>query len=311
MTKTEYQKAQEDTSGTYGGLGIVISHRPPQGFFIQNVEPKSPAANAGLLKGDQVISVDGTSITKASLSQLASKIRGLPDTKILLGIRRNSWDQAREILLIRKRVLMQSTSHQLLKPQVGYIAIRSFQESTETEVKESLKALHESSGGKMIGIILDLRDNPGGLFDQGVAVADLFLDSGRIVSTESRHQQHKEIQNASSAGTDTKQQLVLLVNQHTASSSEIVAGALKDHGRALLLGQATYGKGSVQTLIGLEDGSGLKLTVAHYNTPEGTPIPSSGIVPNKKLEAPESEPLSVSDDPWIKAGLEHLLQNAP
>ena len=204
---------------------------------------------------------------------------------------------------------MKSVTYELLNPQVGYIAIRSFQENTEVETQEALKAMTEKNGKSLKGLVLDLRNNPGGLFDEGVSVADRFLAKGKIVTTESRHARHREVQMASPDDTNTRIKLAVLVNRHTASSSEIVAGALKAHERAFLLGEPTYGKGSVQTLIGLEDGSGLKITVAKYNTPDGKPIPANGIVPHALLEPPEKENLPLDQDPWIDAALTHLKSN--
>ena len=306
MTPAEYQKTQEDTSGAYGGLGIVIFHEGDKGFVIRKVNPDSPAAHAGLVKGDRLLAVDKEAVSSLSLSELANKIRGLPDTKLLLTIVRKGWSGPRDIPLIRKRVVMKSVTYELLNRKVGYIAIRSFQENTEVETQEAIKAMAEKNGKTLKGLVLDLRNNPGGLFDEGVSVADRFLAKGKIVTTESRHARHREAQMASPDDTNTQIELAVLVNRHTASSSEIVAGALKAHDRAFIMGEPTYGKGSVQTLIGLEDGSGLKITVAKYNTPDGKPIPVDGIVPHAILEPPERENMPLNQDPWVKAALTHL-----
>ncbi len=306
MTPAEYQKTQEDTSGAYGGLGIVIFNEGDKGYVIRKVNADSPAAHAGLLMGDQLLAVDNEPVEKLSLSQLANKIRGLPGTKLLLKVMRDGWSGPRDIPLIRKRVVMKSVTYKLLNRKVGYLAIRSFQENTEVETQEAIKAMAEKNGEALKGLVLDLRNNPGGLFDEGVSVADRFLAKGKIVTTESRHARHREVQMASADDTNTEIQLAVLVNRHTASSSEIVAGALKAHDRAFLLGEPTYGKGSVQTLIGLEDGSGLKITVASYNTPDGQPIPAEGIVPHAILEPPERDNMALDQDPWVQAALTHL-----
>ena len=241
---------------------------------------------------------------------LSIKIRGLPDTSIKLRIMRSGWSKHRDILLVRKRVQMASVSHQRIDTHFGYIAIRSFQEKTALEVKNSLKALQKSGKSPLKGLVIDLRDNPGGLFDQGVAVADLFLHEGLIVTTESRHERHQETQRAHPDDTNKTLPLVVLVNRNTASSSEILAGALKVHQRAHIMGENTYGKGSVQTLIGLEDGSGLKITVARYKTPEGNTIPATGIPPNEVLSYSDKDTFTKSNglkaDPWIKAAIKHL-----
>ena len=308
MTPSEYQKTQEDTSGAYGGLGIVITELENNRFIIQSVASDSPAANAGLTHGDLLLAVDGLSVKDMSLRNLSSKIRGLPDTPLKLLILRKGWSKEREVLLVRKRVQMASVKHQLLNRSFGYIQIRSFQEKTALEVRTSLKELKKSSKKRLKGLILDLRDNPGGLFDQGVAVADLFLNEGLIVTTESRHERHREIQRAHAEETEKSLPIIVLINRNTASSSEIVAGALKAHQRALLLGEHTYGKGSVQTLIGLEDGSGLKITVARYKTPDGATIPASGIQPHQILvqPAPDASYTNLREDPWIGVALREL-----
>jgi carboxyl-terminal processing protease len=308
MTPSEYQKTQEDTSGAYGGLGIVISQIKSKGFIIKSVAPDSPAAHAGLTRGDRLLAVDGLSVKEMTLRNLSSKIRGLPDTPLKLLVLRKGWSKEREVLLIRKRVQMASVTHQLIKRSFGYIHIRSFQEKTALEVRTSLKELKKRTQKKLKGLILDLRDNPGGLFDQGVAVADLFLNDGLIVTTESRHERHREVQYAHAEETEKSLPMIVLINRHTASSSEIVAGALKTHQRAKLLGEHTYGKGSVQTLIGLEDGSGLKITVARYKTPDGATIPPTGIQPDHVLAepAPGTPYANLLEDPWIDAALDHL-----
>ncbi len=310
MTASEYQKTQEDTSGAYGGLGIVISKIKGGNFIIKSVAADSPAAHAGLRPEDRLLAVDEKPIKDLSLRKLSIKIRGLPDTSIKLRIMRSGWSKHRDILLVRKRVQMASVSHQRIDTHFGYIAIRSFQEKTALEVKNSLKALQKSLKSPLKGLIIDLRDNPGGLFDQGVAVADLFLHEGLIVTTESRHERHQEIQRAHPDDTNKTLPLVVLVNRNTASSSEILAGALKAHQRAHIMGENTYGKGSVQTLIGLEDGSGLKITVARYKTPEGNTIPATGIPPNEVLSYSDKDTFTKSSglkaDPWIKAAIKHL-----
>ena len=311
MTRGEYQKTQEDTSGAYGGLGIVITHESNGSFSIRKVNADSPAAHAGLLQGDRVIAIDNAPVASLSLSDLASKIRGLPNTKVLLTITREGWSGPREIPLVRKRVVMKSVNAQLLSQQIGYVAIRSFQENTELEMSDALKELASKNGKRLKGLVLDLRDNPGGLFDEGVAVADRFIAKGKIVLTESRHARHREVQMASPEDTDEKLPIAVLVNRNTASASEIVAGALMVHQRAVVMGEPTYGKGSVQTLIGLEDGSGLKLTVASYNTPDGKPIPSEGLAPNEVLPPAKKETASPSEDPWVQAAISRLLSKRP
>ncbi len=240
-----------------------------------------PAQRAGLQVNDIILAIDGESIAKEPLPQSVPLLRGVPGTKVILEIERAKWSASRSVPLIRRHVRVKSVVGESLGNKIGYVAIRSFQERTDHDLGEVLASLRRAEvGGELKGLVLDLRDNPGGLLDEGVKVADRFLAEGTIVRTEGRNPRNAEVEMAHRRGTEAPYPVAILVNDGTASASEIVAGALQDHRRAKIVGTRSYGKGSVQTLFGLDDGSGLKLTVARYFTPSGRSIQEKGIVPD-------------------------------
>lgn len=296
MRPEQYQKLKEDTAGEFGGLGIEVTEDDQVGIRIDNATPDGPADRAGIKAGDRIVSVDGEDTTGFHLQEVVKRMRGVPGTKVVLGIRRPGWKRARDIPLIRRHVRVGSVAHRLLdKEGVGYVHIRAFQERTDHELGEALRDLRragkQTPHRKLKGLILDLRDNPGGLFDEGIKVADRFLKEGVIVTTKGRNPDNNEVDRAHPRGTEGDYPIAVLVNEGTASASEIVAGALQDQKRAKLVGTKTYGKGSVQTLFGLDDGSGLKLTVARYFTPSGRSINDTGIDPDVLVRAgPALEP---------------------
>lgn len=283
MRPSEYQKLREDTAGEFGGLGIRLI-TDDVGIFIEGVSPQGAADRAGLLAGDRIVAIDKQDIDGLGIGEVADRLRGVPGTKVVVGVVRAGWSAPRDIALVRRYVHVESVEHELLSGDVGYLRIRTFQERTDQEVAEALAALRREArgqgGGRLAGLVLDLRDNPGGLLDEGVKVADRFLEGGDIVRTEGRNPRSVERQVAHARGTEAKYPMAVLINGGTASASEILAGALQDHGRAVLVGTKSYGKGSVQTLFGLEDGAGLKLTIARYFTPKGRNIQKVGIVPD-------------------------------
>jgi carboxyl-terminal processing protease len=283
MRPAEYQKLREDTAGEFGGLGIRMQ-QTDVGIFIDGVDPDGAAGRAGLKSNDRIVGVDGEDIKGLPIDEVAKRLRGVPGTKVVVTIARAGWGSPRDIPLIRRHVRVDSVEHQLLAGGVGYVRIYSFQERTDQELAEALSDLRRAARGqgaqKLTGLVLDLRDNPGGLLEEGVKVADRFLDDGDIVRTEGRNPRHVERQVAHERGTEGRYPMMVLVNGGTASASEIVAGALQDHDRATVIGTQSFGKGSVQTLFGLEDGSGLKLTIARYFTPKGRSINKVGIAPD-------------------------------
>jgi len=279
MRPAEYQKLREDTAGEFGGLGITVSARG-DAVFIDAVVDDGPAAVAGIVAGDELLAVDGVTFAGLPLDAAVKLLRGVPGTRALVSVRRASWSAPRDIPLVRRQVRVGSVDSYALDDGVGYVRIRVFQERTDDEVGAALARLKKELGPSGLkGLVLDLRDNPGGLFDEGVRVADRFIEAGEIVRTEGRDPRNAEIERAVVTGTEENFPVVVLVNGGTASASEILAGALQDHGRAVVVGTRTYGKGSVQTLYGLDDGSGLKITVARYFTPSGRSIHNVGIDP--------------------------------
>jgi carboxyl-terminal processing protease len=310
----EYKKLQEDTAGEFGGVGIHLTV-DKEGVLIEGVVENGPAERAGLLAGDRMVAIEKEKLVDPILANVVDVLRGVPGTRVLMTIARDQWEEPREIALVRRHVRVPSISHEIMHSKGGdaiaYVRIKSFQERTAHDLSQVLSGYQQQTrvAGGITGIILDLRDNPGGLFDQGVMVADLFLSEGDIVRTMGRNPRNVERQKAHPSGAITKLPLVLLVNEGTASASEIVAGALQDQGRAVVLGQNSYGKGSVQTLFGLDGGAGLKLTVARYYTPNGRSIQEETIKPDivlaKKILAPGAV-VSAQEDPEIAKSLEVL-----
>ena len=297
LDRRQHEEMQIDTRGEFHGLGIEISKR--RDGFIEVVAPieGTPAWQVGLKAKDRIVSICPTEPPKEwtepcrttkgmDLSDAVGLMRGKRGTTITIRIFREGFEQPEPYTIRRDVVKVVSVSGRLLEPGYGYVRVRSFQERTAKDLERHLGRIRKEAGGELKGLVLDLRDNPGGLLDQAVEVADLWVDEGLIVSTRGRvdSQQH-EFRAASDA--DGTYPMVVLVNGGSASASEIVAGALQDHHRALVLGGATFGKGSVQTVYPLRDRSGLRLTTALYYTPAGRSIQEVGIEPDIEVdEAP-------------------------
>jgi carboxyl-terminal processing protease len=295
---TAYLPAQQlreltnDTSGKFGGIGVVLSQQNGRLEVIE-VVPDTPAAKARIQPGDVILGVDGMQVTKSNVEEVLNKLRGLPGSQVKLEIQpvpeagplKGVRQKNRMLQLVREIIKSTSVTHQSLSPGYAYVRIGVFQEDTNEQVDKALRRYEAENKGKLNGLILDLRSNPGGLLDQAVRVADLFLDSGIIVSTVGRDRARQEVEYASKRQTHPYMPMVVLVNEASASASEIVAGALQDHNRALVVGMPTFGKGSVQSIIPLSNGAGLKMTVARYYTPNGRSIQAKGINPDVILPA--------------------------
>ena len=290
MPPNMYKEMQEETKGRFEGLGIEITIKEGVLTVVSPIED-TPAFKAGILAGDQILKIDGDSTKNLTLDDSAKRMRGPKGTQVTITIMRGGFTKPREFTLTRDVIPVRSVRHELLEKQYGYIRLSQFQEKTEGELDKALKALEEGSKGSMKGLVLDLRNNPGGLLDQAVKVADRFIESGLIVSMEGRREDQKMKFFAHSQGTIARYPLIVLVNGGSASASEIVAGAIQDHGRGILVGTQTFGKGSVQTIFPLKDGSGLRLTTARYFTPNGRSIQAKGIIPDiiVKPSLPEEE----------------------
>ena len=281
MTKEEYRELMLETKGSFTGIGVEITVKDN---FLTVVSPieGTPADKVGMKAGDKIIKIENTRTKDMSLMEAVKKIRGPKGTKVNLTIMREGEAKPLEFSITRGVIPLISVRQYFLTPEIGYVRISNFQSKT---VKDLSAALEEMEKGREIkGLVLDLRNNPGGLLSQAIEVSDLFLNSGLIVSTKGRISSQNI---TATAHTDKKPRtypIIVLINSGSASAAEIVAGALQDNKRALVLGTRSFGKGSVQTILPLSDGSGLRLTTARYYTPSGKSIQSSGIVPDIELD---------------------------
>jgi len=279
MPPSMFKEMQEETKGRFEGLGIEITIKEGVLAVVSPIED-TPAFKAGILAGDQILKIDGESTKNFTLMDSVKRLRGPKGTKVTITIMREGFTKPRDFTLVRDVIPIRSVRHELLDKHYGYIRISQFQDKTDSDFEKAMKALEEESKGTLRGLILDLRNNPGGLLDQAVKISDRFIESGIIVSIDGRREEVKQKWPAHPEGTITGYPLVVLVNGGSASGAEIVAGAIQDHGRGILVGTQTFGKGSVQTIIPLKDGSGLRLTTARYFTPNGRSIQAKGIVPD-------------------------------
>jgi len=273
-----FDDLQSETKGEFGGIGIVITMRDGRLTVISPIEG-TPAYKAGVQAQDIIIKVEGEQTKDMMLWEAVKKMRGEPGTPVEIGIYRKGEPEILELTLVRAVIPLESVRSLTLKPGYGYIWVTNFRENTTDEVKKALKEL-EKETSPLKGLILDLRDNPGGLLDQAVKVSDIFLETGIIVSIKGREGKEGEEYTAHQNIGANDYPIVLLINGGSASASEIVAGALQDNHRALVLGTTSFGKGSVQTVRPLRDGYALKYTIARYYTPSGKSIQAEGILPD-------------------------------
>ena len=290
MSPEIFKDMKVDTSGEFGGLGIEISIR--NGLLI-NVSPieDTPASRAGLQAGDQILKIEDQFTKDMEIMEAVHLMRGAAGTEIKITIMRSSFDKPKEFILKREVIKVRSVKTKMLEKGYGYVRIAQFQERTGEDLDQALKKLQEENAGNLEGLILDLRNNPGGLLDQAVQVADQFLAEGLIVYTKGREADSEMEFSAMRGGTEPDYPMVVLINGGSASASEIVAGALQDHKRAVILGTQSFGKGSVQTIIPLNDNSGLRLTTAKYYTPNGSSIQALGISPDIEVQQVEIKEL--------------------
>ena len=278
MTPDLYKELEVETQGQFGGIGIEITILKDVLTVVSPVEG-TPAFNAGIKSGDQIIRIDGKTTKDITIMEAVKKLRGPKDTKIIITIMRDDMSTAKDITLTRAVIQIKSVRYKILEDNIAYIRIASFHERTVEDLRKALRETSEKLR-PMKGLILDLRNDPGGLLTQAIEASDMFLTSGVIVSTRGRTKNMETKAIARNNNSEISCPMVVLVNEGTASAAEIVAGALQDNGRALIVGTQTFGKASVQTIIPLEDGSAIKLTTARYYTPKGRSIQAEGIKPD-------------------------------
>ncbi|RKZ94444.1 MAG: peptidase S41 [Gammaproteobacteria bacterium] len=278
----DFKELREGTSGEFGGLGIEVTM---EDGFVKVVSPidDTPAAKAGVLAGDLIVRLDDAPVKGMSLGDAVDVMRGKPGSKLLLTIIREGEDKPLKIELTRAIIKVKSVKQRMLEPGYGYIRISTFQSRTGPSLKEAISALKIENDGDLKGLVLDLRNNPGGLLNAAIDVSDAFITKGLIVYTDGRIEESKQKFNAKPDDLLKGAPLVVLVNGGSASASEIVAGALQDHHRAVIIGSKTFGKGSVQTVMPLTNDTAVKMTTARYFTPSGRSIQAEGIVPDIKV----------------------------
>ena len=282
------QAMQVQTKGEFGGLGIEVTM---EGGYVKVIAPidDTPAANAGLQPGDLITHLDGQTVQELTLAEAVDRMRGKVGTDIRLTILRGKRDPF-DVTITRAIIKIRSVRYRA-EGDIGYIRITAFNEQTEIGLERAMKALKQELGEKMTGIVVDLRNNPGGLLNQAVMVSDAFLDRGEIVSTRGRKPEDTQRFNAEPGDLAAGLPMVVLINGGSASASEIVAGALRDHGRAIILGTRSFGKGSVQTIMPLANQGAIRLTTARYYTPSGVSIQAKGIEPDILVEQARLEPI--------------------
>lgn len=277
-----YKEMKVDTRGEFAGLGIEISLRDGVLTIVAPIED-TPASRAGLQSGDHILKIEDQYTKGMEIMEAVQLMRGAPGTPVSITIMRSAFEKPQEFTLNREVIKVKSVKSKTLEDGFGYVRLTQFQERSAEDLGKVLEKLREENGGTLQGLILDLRNNPGGLLEQAVEVADRFLSQGLIVYTQGREDDAKMEFSATRHGTEPDYPIVVLINGGSASASEIVAGALQDHGRAVIMGIQSFGKGSVQTIIPLSDKSGLRLTTARYYTPNGTSIQARGIVPDVEV----------------------------
>lgn len=277
MTPDDFKELQVETKGIFSGIGIEITLKDNILTVVSPIEG-TPAYKEGIKAGDRILKIDGKSTKDMTLMDAVKRMRGEKGTKVTISILREGWSETKDFVITRDVIPIHSVKNKELEKGYGYIRVINFQDKTSFDLKAALTELEKQTPLK--GLILDLRNNPGGLLDQAVKVADEFIDEGLIVYTDGRIKSQNIRFTAHNEGYSHNYPIIVMVNEGSASASEIVAGALQDHKRALVLGAQTFGKGSVQTVIPMEDGSGLRLTTARYYTPNGRSIQAKGITPD-------------------------------
>jgi carboxyl-terminal processing protease len=288
MNAKAFRDMQVQTRGEFGGLGLEVT---AENGLIKVVSPidDTPAARAGVKSGDLITMLDGQTVQGLTLTEAVDKMRGAPGSTIKLTLKREGVNTPVEVSMTREVIHIQVVRSRLEAGDIGYIRLTAFNEQTDPGLRKAVQDLKQKAGGNLRGLILDLRNNPGGLLDQAVAVSDDFLDQGEVVSTRARHPQESQRWNAKPGDIAQDTPLVVMINGGSASASEIVAGALQDQRRAVVLGTRSFGKGSVQTVMPLPGNGAMRLTTARYYTPSGRSIQGLGITPDIEVAASRTE----------------------
>ena len=300
MSPQIFNEMQTETSGEFGGLGIEVSMESGVVKVISPIDD-TPASRAGIKAGDYIVKINNTQVQGKSLSEAVELMRGPVGTSIELTIRRRGEKKALNFIIVREIIEIQSVKADVLEKNVGYIRLTSFNENSGEQIKEKIKDLENKK--KVKAYILDLRNNPGGLLSQAIRITDYFLDNGEIVSTKSRKASENKKWFAKEGDLTKGKTLIVMINYGSASASEIVAGALKDHKRAILIGENSFGKGSVQSIIPLKNDGAIRLTVAKYYLPSGKSISEVGVSPDIEID-------EESDDFQIKTDTDNQLNYA-
>ena len=289
----EYREIRNSTSGRYSGVGLEVSTEDGAILVIAPIDG-TPAQRAGIESGDEIIEIDGVAVRNGGLNDAIGKMRGHAGTTLTIKVRRQDYDDPLTFHLTRQKIQVASVRHEVLQPSYGYVRLSQFNESTADELSRAIDEMTDEvqvrTGDMLTGLILDLRNNPGGILDSAVEVSDLFLDEGIIVTADGRTPESRFRHDAEIGDIMDGAVVVVLVNGGSASASEIVAGALQDHGRALIIGTTTFGKGLVHTVMPLSKGRAIKLTTSHYYTPSGDSIHETGIAPDIMVEGSREFP---------------------
>ena len=290
MNPEVFKESQQDTSGEFGGLGIEVSMEAGVVKVISPIDD-TPAAKAGVKAGDYIVKINGEQVQGKTLMEAVNLMRGPVGTSIEITIRRKGLKRAKIIKIVREIIEVRSVVAKQIKNKIGYLRLRAFNENSGSQLKNEIAKIEKNK--KTIGYILDLRNNPGGLLSQAVKISDFFLDDGEIVSTNGRKNEENRKFFARKGDKISGKPLIVLINGGSASASEIVAGALQDQKRAVLLGETTYGKGSVQSIIPLQNDGAIRLTVSRYYLPSGKSISEVGVIPDIRVEE-EGEDFSIN-----------------
>ena len=292
MNPEVFKESQQETSGEFGGLGIEVSMESGVVKVITPIDD-TPAAKAGVKAGDYIVRINGEQVQGKTLMEAVNLMRGPVGTSIEITIRRKGLKKAKIIKIIREVIEVRSVISKQIQNKVGYLRLRAFNQNSGSQLKKEISKIEKNK--KTVGYILDLRNNPGGLLSQAIKIADFFLDDGEIVSTNGRKARENKKFFARKGDKINGKPLIVLINNGSASASEIVAGALQDQKRAVLLGETTYGKGSVQSIIPLKNRGAIRLTVSKYYLPSGKSISEVGVIPDIKVEE-KGEDFSINTD---------------